>query len=161
MLKSFTPCYQFVLAIPKKFRFAMLIVTGYLVSAIVIVPAELLTVGELVSPLSEKKLSVSLFIIVCVVAPLSETYLFQHLIYKKLFSKLSLKNKEYLKLSLSSLLFGLAHHYSLVYVIWATAQGVYLYICYDYFIYTGRNAFWGTCIIHAIRNTIACLAFVL
>lgn len=82
MLKTFIPCYQFVLALPKAFRFAMLIVAGYLVSAIVIALAELLSFNELISPLSEKKLSIGLFIIVCILAPLIETYLFQHLITK-------------------------------------------------------------------------------
>ena len=89
------------------------------------------------------------FIVGCVVAPLIETYFFQLLPYNYL------KNKNvkipYIIL-VSSLLFGIAHYYSIPYVIGTFFIGILLISAYAYWQGAKPNKFIIVCVIHSFHN---------
>jgi uncharacterized protein len=91
----------------------------------------------------------SCFFISGVVAPLLETFLFQQLPYDAFVKR---KWPEKWLVVFSALIFGLAHAYSVAYVILATIQGVvfmYAYITWDG---TRISKYWMVTFIHAFHN---------
>jgi membrane protease YdiL (CAAX protease family) len=92
------------------------------------------------------------FFVACVVAPLLETLLFQHFLFKLL---QRFKVKYIWMVLISGLVFGFAHSYHLMYVIDAFFGGVILMSCY--LLRIGKHPFLTTCIVHAVFNLMAIL----
>lgn len=81
-----------------------------------------------------------------------ETLIFQYAIIKILRKINILKNCDLIIILISSVIFGLAHSYSLSYIIYATIIGVFL--AYSFVIYEKKevSSFWTVCAIHSLRN---------
>jgi hypothetical protein len=73
------------------------------------------------------------FVLVVLVAPIFETFLFQWLIIYQTYVSYNGKYKKQLAIVLSSILFGLAHFYSFYYFLFATIAGVLLATSLCYF----------------------------
>lgn len=97
------------------------------------------------------------FITILVIAPILETYLFQHMTYK-LFQSISATRYNYLfYIILSSLIFGSLHTYSVSYVLYAFTLGLMLSSIYIFYSKKPKTAFWSTAFIHFSRNLLATL----
>ena len=129
--------------------FILSIVTG----PIVYIFGDLSTAG----PLRGEKLTLGPILLAVVIVPILETLLHQYFIYEILIRYPFFKNRKYLIFLISAILFGLLHFYSLAYIVWAFFMGIYFIICFDFFRYSNRNAYWLTCLLHGIRNSIALL----
>lgn len=107
-------------------------------------------------PHNEAKYSLQLtIIIVCVLAPIVETYIIQYLVYDILGEKL--KKKIICLCLISGIIFGLFHYYSIEYIVAATYVGFCLQLWY---ILLARRhgklkAFFCITGVHALNNTIA------
>ena len=91
--------------------------------------------------------------ITVIIAPLIETYIFQHLIFKFYF-KIFRKNLWHIIIAIliSSLIFGAAHHYNYFTMFGALLSGFFL--GYTYFFNNNRlfTPFWCVFIVHACHN---------
>lgn len=92
------------------------------------------------------------FFVACVIAPLLETALFQHFLFKQL-KKFSLNHVW--MVVISGLLFGIAHSYHTLYVINAFFGGMILMSCY--ILRIGKQPFLVTSAIHAVYNLMVLL----
>lgn len=90
-----------------------------------------------------------LFIVVVVVAPLIETFIFQFLIFYLM--SLLTKNKIAILLT-SALLFGLSHSYSLLYILSGCMGGLLLGYAYLIFQVRKKYSFWTVSVIHSLNN---------
>jgi uncharacterized protein len=92
-----------------------------------------------------------------IIAPVLETFLYQHLIYKLSHAFSATRGKQVVYILFSSLLFGSVHPYSASYFIFAFTIG--LVLSYTYFFYSNdlKTAFWSTAFIHFLRNLLATL----
>lgn len=90
------------------------------------------------------------FIIVCLLGPLLETYLFQKIPYLIL-SSLKVKNSWIVLLS--GLIFGIVHHYSYLYALDALVAGILLSSCY--ILRVNKSPFWTVLTIHSLYNLFA------
>jgi membrane protease YdiL (CAAX protease family) len=96
------------------------------------------------------------FIAVVIIAPLFETFFFQFLIIESGFylaKKLNIPNRELYAIGISSILFGLSHHYNIYYVINFFFAGVFLAVVY--IVSKERkslNAFFSVFFVHAFTN---------
>lgn len=97
-------------------------------------------------------ISISMFIQVVLLAPLVETLIFQYATINFLRSFKMFKNNNLIIISISAIFFGLAHAYSLNYIINATCMGIFF--AYPFIIYEKkeRSPYWTACIIHSLRN---------
>lgn len=84
------------------------------------------------------------------IAPVLETYLFQHLIINLFYNNKNLK----LIIFISALLFGVSHFYDIGYVINTFFIGIVLATSYILWNSKKINPFWGTTIIHSVHNII-------
>ncbi|WP_160164137.1 CPBP family glutamic-type intramembrane protease [Nafulsella turpanensis] len=91
------------------------------------------------------------FIIVAVLGPIVETFLFQFLVIEII--KIFFKNSQFLPLAISAGLFAYAHSYSDVYIVFALIPGFILALSYILFKAKGNNAFFFVFVIHALVNT--------
>lgn len=87
-------------------------------------------------------------ITIVVVAPLVETYLIQYLFFKYLTGRLP----QWTIIVLSGLVFGLMHHYSIGYVLYAIPSGLLLSSSYAFRLRS--KPFVCTTLIHAVYNLI-------
>jgi len=98
---------------------------------------------------------ISSWILVIVLAPILETLLSQYFPFW-LMQKWSLtKNKYGFYIFSSAIVFGLAHTYSLQYMIFAFSVGLILGYTYFFYSKTPKIAFWLTTLIHSLRNGLA------
>ena len=97
------------------------------------------------------------FIVSVIIAPLIETLIFQYVIIKYLRKLNILKNRNSIIILISAILFGLAHTYSLQYVIHMFFIGILL--AYSFSIYEKKESspFWTVCAIHSLRNLTICI----
>lgn len=93
-------------------------------------------------------------LLLLIIAPLAETYIFQKLFLEGL---CSLTKRKWLSALLIAILFGLAHHYSVPYMVKTFIAG--LLYCYLYLTIKekGANAYWYTVFAHFIFNLVAFL----
>lgn len=113
-------------------------------------------IGEMGSSETLKAASIGTQIIVAsIIGPLLETFIFQYGIIEILSSNKIFKEKKIIIAIISSLLFGISHSYSYLYMFYAFIIG--LFLAYSYFVYKkkGFSAFWIVFIIHCLRNTIS------
>lgn len=92
------------------------------------------------------------FFLAVIFAPFIETAMFQKLILDS--GKHHIKNN-ILSVALAALVFGLVHCTGIVQIILATFSGFYLGLFYTIARQRKYNAFWLTCLMHALWNLIA------
>lgn len=135
----------------------ILLIGGYLITVltapIVFLFGSDLKAGNLTS---EKITSKSLFAIV-IIAPLIETLINQYCVYEILNKYNYFKTRKFLIFLISAFSFGALHYYSITYMVWGFFFGLYLVVCYDFFKFSNRKAYWLTFLIHSIRNLSALL----
>ena len=90
------------------------------------------------------------FILVVVIAPILETFLFQYLPY--LYLK---KYNTIYTIILSSILFGLSHSYSIIYIIYGLTVGMLFISAFFYSIKKYLQPFWLVAFCHFIYNLFA------
>lgn len=101
---------------------------------------------------------VFIFFVVCIVAPLAETLVFQWLPARIMGKFKQVSNLQIILIS--SIIFGLYHAYSPYYIVFATGLGV-IFI-YGFIILDGskNSAYWCVALLHSLRNLIAYIMFV-
>jgi hypothetical protein len=90
-----------------------------------------------------------------ILAPLLETLIFQHLIFK--LSRFIIKNNKLsliLFLTVSSLSFGLSHFSSLVYIVYTVFIGFIFAFFYEVFYLKRSKPYWNVVFLHAMFNFI-------
>ena len=136
-------------------RFFILLLLGYLI-ALASSPLSLFFTTDITknSPM-EAAIDINLLVMVVLAAPIFETFVFQYLIYDILYLKfLKRINRNWIFI-LSAVLFAFNHKYNWGYIVFAFFAGLYLIICYDYFRYARKDAFWNVVLLHALRNLIS------
>ena len=103
--------------------------------------------------ISEHPTFLSSFLVLCIIVPILETFLFQHITINLI--ELITKNK-YVLVIVSALLFGFSHYFNVVYFITTTLIGFVYAAAY---IIGKRHksktfAFWSVALAHAIQNLI-------
>ncbi|MBB5395561.1 type II CAAX prenyl endopeptidase Rce1 family protein [Mucilaginibacter sp. AK015] len=98
---------------------------------------------------------VSQIILACVVAPLLETLLLVKL-PNILLQKAGIKNS-LLLIIIPAALFGLLHHYSLLYIVVMFGNGLVMNFFYIYCLKTGYRAFYRVALLHCLYNLFAVL----
>jgi membrane protease YdiL (CAAX protease family) len=93
-----------------------------------------------------------IFFSAVIIAPIFETAIFQKIILDN--SKPRIKNN-ILCVALSAVVFGLTHMSGLIIIVSATLAGFYLGLFYTIARQNKYNAFWLTCLMHAMWNLIA------
>jgi len=98
------------------------------------------------------------FVLVVIIAPFLETLLFQTSIFY-VFNKFSFfKSRSLIVIILSALAFGMAHNYSLLYIMFGFLMGLVLAYAYHIYLEKLESSYKVVTLIHSIRNL---LAFVL
>jgi membrane protease YdiL (CAAX protease family) len=90
------------------------------------------------------------FFVAGIVAPLLETWIFQHIANKALV-KAGVRNF-YVLLIVPALLFGLSHYYNLLYIIAMFFGGAIMNYLYLYCKANGYKAFWWVVLLHSLYN---------
>jgi hypothetical protein len=90
------------------------------------------------------------FILIVVVAPFMETYVFQYL-PNVILRKMNIRNNMFL-IIIPSLLFGCAHFYSWIYVMMAFLGGIFINLLYVYAKSTSNHYFLVVTGFHALYN---------
>ena len=99
----------------------------------------------------------ALFFIMAVIAvPLTETLIFQKLIYFLMSRTRYFRRHRGWIVAVSAVIFGLNHFYSLFYIIWAGLVGALF--MWGYIIRLHRGAFWLIAASHALINLLSLLA---
>ncbi|PKM68124.1 MAG: hypothetical protein CVU95_05640 [Firmicutes bacterium HGW-Firmicutes-2] len=95
------------------------------------------------------------FLSLGIIVPIFETLIFQFLIIRFLKKFSFFKNRIYITILISAVLFGLAHTYSIYYMFFAFVDG--LLLAYAFVIYEDKkvSAFWVTMAIHGLRNVLS------
>ncbi|MCF8018514.1 MAG: CPBP family intramembrane metalloprotease [Vallitaleaceae bacterium] len=95
------------------------------------------------------------FLSLGIIVPIFETLIFQFLIIRFLKKFIFFKNRIYITILISAVLFGLSHTYSIAYVFFAFIIG--LLLAYAFVIYEDKkaSAFWVTMAIHGLRNILS------
>jgi hypothetical protein len=94
-------------------------------------------------------------ILVIVIAPIVETYIFHYWLIKKILKHSS--NNKILSLAVSSLIFGLGHHYSIAYILNATIAGIFYALMFFAITENKRNPYFYIAATHASFNFIGFL----
>lgn len=105
-------------------------------------------------PLREDSFLFSI-IFTCIFIPIFETYCLQYLpIY--LTNRFISKNWS-LQVLISAIIFGILHHYSILYIIYAVINGLILGLGFVAYYHTRgfKVAFWSIVCVHGLRNIIA------
>ena len=97
---------------------------------------------------------------IIIVAPILETYLNQKLPFILLQKWNKTRGKYGFYMVLSALVFAAMHCYSIQYIIAVLSAGFVLAYTYAFYSKNPKIAFWSTTLIHALKNTVALLAFV-
>ena len=94
-------------------------------------------------------------LLICIIAPITETYFFQYLIYN-VFEKQFKKNL-FLWSAIGASIFGFSHLTSLMYVICASCAGFFLLLWYALLArkYNNFVAFCVIAIVHSLYNTVS------
>ena len=92
------------------------------------------------------------FILAVIVAPLIETWVFQSFIIKK--SLQYFNNDKLVAITLSALLFGLTHYYSIPYIIKATLAGGLYGLLYFIMKNINKEPFFYIVLVHGVYNLI-------
>nr|WP_315203106.1 CPBP family intramembrane glutamic endopeptidase [uncultured Flavobacterium sp.] len=95
---------------------------------------------------------IEIFFSAVIIAPIFETAIFQKIILDN--SKPRIKNN-ILCVALSAVVFGLTHMPGLIIIVSVTLAGFYLGLFYTIARKNKYNAFWLTCLMHAMWNLIA------
>ena len=103
----------------------------------------------------EKLGLISQLFLACVVAPILETLLIVTL-PNLLLRKAGIKNR-YLLIVFPSTLFGLAHYYSLLYIIVMFLNGLLMNFLYVYCLLKGYRAFYWVVLLHFLYNLFSVL----
>ncbi|MBM7615047.1 CPBP family intramembrane glutamic endopeptidase [Alkaliphilus hydrothermalis] len=98
-----------------------------------------------------------IFIVVVIVAPLLETFLFQLMPIKILQWIPALKSRKYIVILVSAALFASTHSYSMLYIFYTFIIGILL--AYSFCVYENKksSAFMVVVLIHALRNAVSFL----
>lgn len=101
------------------------------------------------------------FMYASIICPLLETFFYQYCPIELLRDVKIFKGNKVIIIIISALLFGLAHTYSYLYVLFAFILG--LVFAYSYYVYIERDfsPFWIVFWIHSIRNTISTILVLL
>jgi hypothetical protein len=97
------------------------------------------------------------FFLAVIVAPLFETLIFQKFLIEfsiKMLDRLKLNNF-LIPILISAIGFGLAHYYSLIYLINGLSMGIVLAYSYSIALKRKESAFWIVTLIHSLVNTLA------
>lgn len=86
------------------------------------------------------------------IGPFIETFLHQYLPIELLLKIKRIKNKPYIAVFASALLFGLGHYYSFYYIVYAFGMGVIFGFFYLILKIRGQEPFLHTYFLHAIIN---------
>lgn len=108
--------------------------------------------GMVANPIDSESIKIRFFT-GCVIAPLLETFLFQYLLFEIL-KAVKIKNT-FILILLPSLLFGLGHCYSWMYVLAAFITGLIFNALYLYCINRQLKAFWIVALLHCMCNLLA------
>ena len=106
--------------------------------------------------ISEGPKTTSLLLLV-IIAPIWETLVYQHVIFKLLQLWSVTKKKYLLYIIISSAVFGLAHNYSTRYVFSAFLSGLLYSFIYFFYHKNTSKAIGSTALIHSLRNLTAFL----
>ncbi len=109
------------------------------------------------NPDGSERISKELYTFIAIfISPFIETLIFQtlpHKLYRKYYP-----NKYFVYLFVSALFFGVAHRYSIYYMIAAYVPGIFLLFYYDIAYQRKENAVIVLSIIHGLINTLAVLS---
>lgn len=86
-------------------------------------------------------------------APIVETFIYQTIIIQGLRLFTWFRSQPFIVASISALLFGVSHSYSIYYIIFAFLIGLLLAYSYLVYLYRKESSFWVTVAIHFIRNS--------
>jgi len=112
-------------------------------------------------PIQVERTAINLLLSVVIIAPVLETLLFQHFIYIFFRNiKFFIKNPHHI-LFISAFLFGLAHHYHLIYLIGSVFGGFIYMFAYMARIDRDKYTFWLVVLIHSTYNAILSGMFLL
>lgn len=100
----------------------------------------------------EPDISIKDLLLVAVIAPIAETFVFQYLVLR--LTMYFTKQRKYYPIAIvvSSILFGLAHTYNVAYVFFAFFIGLVLAYMYYFYAKNPKRAFWSVALVHGIRN---------
>jgi membrane protease YdiL (CAAX protease family) len=154
------PAMAFLMKLPVPALIPLALAASYLLGLVVAVPVGIffpeLDVGG-----PRLHLNGPIFVVwlvaACVVIPVAETLVFQWACIRLLREKLKWRASR--AIAASAVLFGLAHTYSVPYVLIATIGGVVLGIVFVIEQEKNGSPFWVVATIHALRNLIATFAF--
>lgn len=101
------------------------------------------------------------WLLIIVIVPIIETFIFQYGVFKILQAFKFTRSKYVIYIFISALLFGLEHWYSIKYILFAFTAGIAL--AYTYYLYhkNAIKAFWTTTLIHSLRNLTSLVIFYL
>jgi len=97
----------------------------------------------------------SSWFLIIVLVPILETLMNQYFPFWLMQKWTLTKNKYGFYIFTSAIVFGLAHTYSLAYMIFAFSVGLILGYTYFFYSKTPKTAFWSTTLIHSLRNGFA------
>lgn len=97
----------------------------------------------------------SSWFLIIVLVPILETLMNQYFPFWLMQRWTLTKNKYGFYIFTSAIVFGLAHTYSLAYMIFAFSVGLILGYTYFFYSKTPKTAFWSTTLIHSLRNGFA------
>jgi len=139
------------------FRFVLVMV---LLSVLIVLPLiplsmvfEINEVGSLNDTL-DLSIDWQIFI-AALIAPIIETLLFQTLIILGLRKIGCFRSRMSLVVIISAIIFGIAHTYNVIYVIYAFLMGLILAYSYNAYIEKSDSSFLVVVMIHSIRNVLA------
>ena len=112
-------------------------------------------------PIQVERSAANLLFSVAIVAPLVETFAFQYLCYFFLRKVAIFRQKPQYILIISAALFGLAHHYHLIYLVGSFLGGIIYMLAYMSRVDKDKNTFWLVALIHSLYNAILAGLFLL
>lgn len=140
-----------------KFILIMTLIS-FIVDNILLILLELLMKKDVGGPEFEEIPIVLLFLIVVIIVPIVETFIFQYLIIRILKKINFLKNRMVLVMFISAVVFGASHTYSIFYMFITFISG--LLLAYAFIVYEDKkaSAFWVTMAIHGLMNGVWCIS---
>ena len=105
-----------------------------------------------IQQINPKYNQITIFITIVFIAPIIETFIFQHLLIKASIKVFKWPQISFQTAMLSIFSFGIMHCYSLFMVLATTVGCAFLYICYVTFEKKGSNAFLFTLLLHSLYN---------
>ncbi|KAF5071876.1 CPBP intramembrane metalloprotease [anaerobic digester metagenome] len=130
----------------------------YIIPFVLIIPFKVIGVEDIIlseAPSVSKRGVVMMFLLGVIFAPIYETILFQVIPYHILKLVPFLNRNKWLIIAISSLLFGVTHWYSVMYIIFAFSVGFVLIYAYAARVEGKPNAYVLIIIVHMLRNLVA------